>query len=134
MISVAEARKILSTNVSVLAPVSISLTHAAGLTLAEDVLASCDIPAFPQSSMDGYAIAFDNYQNGKLKVVGEVAAGSNNFQTLPPGTAARIFTGAAVPDGVDTVVMQEKIKTEGGMLVIVDDQLQRGFECATQGF
>ena len=72
MISVSEAKKIISENVTVLIPVSLSLHQTAGLTLAEDIYASMDIPAFPQSSMDGYAFSFEGWkQRRKLKIVGE---------------------------------------------------------------
>src|SRR5258705_2259385 len=99
MISVAEAKKIISENVTALTPVSLPLPQSVGLTLAEDVYASMDIPAFPQSSMDGYAFSFNDWQkNKKLKIGGEVAAGSNEAFILPPENAVRIFTVAAVPD------------------------------------
>ena len=92
---------------------TLPLQESAGLILAEDVYASMDIPAFPQSSMDGYAFSFEGWkQRKKLKIAGEVAAGSNEEFTLQPENAVRIFTGAAVPTGADTVVMQEKIKTD----------------------
>ena len=133
MISVAEAKKIVSDNVQALVPVSMSLEQAAGLTLAEDIFASSDIPAFPQSSMDGYAIAFDDYPNKNLNIIGEIAAGSNDFQTISPGNAVRIFTGAAVPSGADTVVMQEKVKTGNGILLIEDEKLQRGTNVRPKG-
>ena len=55
------------------------------MILAEDVYASMDIPAFPQSSMDGYAFSFDGWKkHKKLKIAGEVAAGSNETFTLAP--------------------------------------------------
>ena len=110
MISVSEAKKIIDQNVSCLQPVTLPLQESTGLILAEDVNASMDIPAFPQSSMDGYAFSFDGWkQHKKLKITGEVAAGSNETFTLAPENAVRIFTGAAVPAGADTVIMQEKI-------------------------
>ena len=117
MISVSEAKKIISENVTVLKPVSLPLQETAGLTLAEDVYASMDIPAFPQSSMDGYAFCFEEWKRQrKLKIVGEVAAGSSEEFILQPENAVRIFTGAAVPTGADTVIMQEKVKTiDGGI-------------------
>ena len=68
MISVTEAKKIISENISSLEPVTSTLQNSAGLVLEEDVYASMDIPAFPQSSMDGYAISFNGWkQNKKLK-------------------------------------------------------------------
>ena len=134
MISVKEAKKIISENVSSLEPVILPLQESAGLILAEDVYASIDIPAFPQSSMDGYAFSFQGWkQHKKLKITGEVAAGSNETFTLAPENAVRIFTGAAVPAGADTIIMQEKIKTVNGELIIEDETLQLGNSVRSKG-
>jgi molybdopterin molybdotransferase len=104
------------------------------LVLAEDVYATMDIPAFPQSSMDGYAFSFDGWKkNKRLKIVGEVAAGSNEKFGLAPKNAVRIFTGAAVPPGADTVIMQEKARTENNELVIDDEMLQNGTNVRPKG-
>jgi molybdopterin molybdotransferase len=134
MISVSEAKKIINENSNVLSPVTLRLQQAAGLILAEDVYAASDIPAFPQSSMDGYAFSFSDWQKSKkLKIAGEVAAGSNEAFTLASGNAVRIFTGAAVPAGADTVVMQEKVRTDNGKLIIEDEKLQPGANVRPQG-
>ena len=134
MISVKEPKKIISENVSSLEPVTLSLQESAGLILAEEVYASMDIPAFPQSSMDGYAFSFEGWkQHKKLKITGEVAAGSNETFTLAPGNAVRIFTGAAVPAGADTVIMQEKVKAQNGELIIEDEALQPGNSVRSKG-
>ena len=127
MISVIEAKKIVSENVSSLEPVTLSLQKSVGLILAEDVYASMDIPAFPQSSMDGYAFSSQGWKkHKKLKIAGEVAAGSNETFTLNPTNTVRIFTGAAVPTGADTVIMQEKVQIENGELKFEDETLQPG--------
>jgi molybdopterin molybdotransferase len=134
MISVNEAKKIISENVSSLELVSLSLRESTGLILAEDVYASMDIPAFPQSSMDGYAFSFEGWKkHKKLIIAGEVAAGSKETFTLSPANAVRIFTGAAVPAGADTVIMQEKVKIENGELKIEDEALQQGTSVRIQG-
>ena len=134
MISVQEAKKIISKNVSSLEPVLLPLSQAAGLILAEDIYATTDIPAFPQSSMDGYAFSFEGWKKYKrLKIAGEVAAGSNEKFTLTPANAVRIFTGAAVPAGADTVVMQEKIQVENGELKIEDETIQLGNSVRLKG-
>ena len=134
MITVSEAKKIIPENVSSLEPVTLPLQDSSGLTIAEDVYASADIPSFPQSSMDGYAFSFEGWkQYKKLKIVGEVAAGSNKTFDLSPGNAVRIFTGAAVPAGADTVIMQEKIKTVNGELLIEDETLQPGNSVRPKG-
>src|SRR5450432_270387 len=106
MISVAAAKKIIEENTLALQPKKILLQQAAGLVLAEDIFALTAIPNFPQSSMDGYAFSFSGWQlHKKLKITGVVAAGSKDNHILQPGNAVRIFTGAAVPPGADTVVM-----------------------------
>jgi molybdopterin molybdotransferase len=125
MISVIEAKNIIRENVDTFSPVSLALELAAGLTLAKDIYAPVNIPAFPQSGMDGYALAFKSI--GKPIVLeGEQAAGANLHTKVKPGAAVRIFTGAVVPEGADTVVIQEKSKVENGFLQIEDDKLKQG--------
>jgi molybdopterin molybdotransferase len=134
MITVSEAKKIISENVSSLEPVTLQLQDSLGLTLAEDIYATTDIPAFPQSSMDGYAFSFSGWkQHKKLRIVGEIAAGSDQPFSLTPENAVRIFTGAAVPSGADTVIMQEKVKTVNGELLIEDETLQPGNSVRSKG-
>jgi molybdopterin molybdotransferase len=134
MISVSEAKKLIDQNVSCLPPITLSLQGSVGLILAGDVYASMDIPAFPQSSMDGYAFSFEGWKKHKrLKIAGEVAAGSNKIFTVTPANAVRIFTGAAVPAGADTVIMQEKIQVENGELKIEDETLQQGNSVRLKG-
>jgi molybdopterin molybdotransferase len=134
MISVTEAKRIISENVPSLEPLSLPLQNAAGLILAENIYATTDIPAFPQSSMDGYAFSFEGWrQHKKLKIKGEVAAGSNETFKLAPENAIRIFTGAAVPEGADTVIMQEKVKAVDAELVIEDETIQQGNSIRPKG-
>ena len=127
MISVSEAKNIIRANATALSPITLPLELAAGKVLATDVFAAADIPAFAQSAMDGYALSFAGWQLHKtLQINGEVPAGSAELFLLQPGNAMRIFTGAAVPEGADTVVMQEKVQVEGNTLHIFDDQLRAG--------
>lgn len=125
MIHVQSAKALIAECINPLEPVSISLSDATGLVLAEDVFSQYNIPAYPQSSMDGYAFAFEE---GKLTYVldGEMAAGSNHQFQLKPGVAVRIFTGAAVPRGADTVLMQEKSAIQDGYLQLNELQLKKG--------
>lgn len=123
MITVSEAKDLISQHVKPLKAIQISLGEAAGHLLAQDVYAAQHIPAFRQSSMDGYAFKFDEHQQ-PLPIVGEMAAGSTSAFTLQSRTACRIFTGAPLPEGADTVVMQEKTSIEDGLLLIQDDQLK----------
>jgi len=134
MLSVHEAKEIVNNNSTALAPVKSMLGKAEGQVLAEDVYARVDIPAFPQSSMDGYTFSFEGWkQHKKLKIVGEVVAGANKKITLNSGDTVRIFTGGAVPIGADTVVMQEKARTYDEELVIDDETLQVGTSVRPEG-
>ena len=134
MISVAEAKKLIEQNTKPLQPVKLPLLAAAGKILADDIYASADVPAFSQSSMDGYAFAFDDWrQNPSLTIDGESEAGNNKLFTLSPGTAIRIFTGAPVPQGADTVVMQEMVSVKNNQLFIEDKLIQKGSNVRPEG-
>ena len=134
MISVSEAREIIQKHIAALPSVQMKLQEAVGYQLAADIVALIDIPAYPQSSMDGYAFSFAEWHpDTVLQINGEMAAGSNSKQTIDTKTAVRIFTGAAVPNGADTVVMQEKTSIVNGELHIHDDQLKQGNNVRLQG-
>jgi molybdopterin molybdotransferase len=134
MISVEEAIKIIGENTVALQPVKLSLQLAAGKILAEDVFAKADMPPFPQSSMDGYAFLFSQWGlNKKLMPEGEIVAGVSEKISLAPGKAVRIFTGAPVPPGADTVVMQEKVQIRDGELIIEDEGIQQGANVRPKG-
>jgi molybdopterin molybdotransferase len=110
-----------------LPPVKLSLGQAAGHVLAKDILSPVNIPSFDQSSMDGYALAFRDWQLKKiLTIEGMIPAGSNKKLELKEGFAMRIFTGAPLPGHADTVVMQEKVRIDQGQLIINDDNLSIG--------
>jgi molybdopterin molybdotransferase len=84
--------------------------------------------------MDGYAFSFSDLEANKpLKIKGVMAAGSNETMALSKGNAIRIFTGAPVPDGADTVVMQEKTTIEGDNLYIEDKSLQQSLNVRAKG-
>lgn len=97
----------------------ISLHEANGRILATDLVARLTQPPFNASAMDGYALrAADAAEVGSvLTVIGESAAGHAFAGTVGPGEAVRIFTGAPVPDGADSVLLQEDAeKLEGGRI------------------
>ena len=127
MINVTEAKKMILENANVLPPVKRGLSEAAGMVLAENIYSAINIPAYAQSSMDGYAFRYHDWK-GKtsLQIKGEMAAGSSDTVSLSTGEAVRIFTGAPVPTGADTVVMQEKTKVENDQLYIQDEDLIQG--------
>ncbi len=134
MISVNEAKEIINSSISVLPSIKLSLLEASGYVLAEDVFSTTDIPAFNQSSVDGYTFSFAALESYKrLDLKGEIAAGEKENFVLSPKQAMRIFTGAAIPANADTVVMQEKTTIENGQLVIEDEQLQQGSNFRPKG-
>lgn len=121
-------------NANALTPVKIPLQQAAGRVLAAEVFAVVDIPAFDQSAMDGYALSFAGFELHKtLMIQGEVPAGAPESSLLQGNQAMRIFTGAPVPAGADTVVMQEKTTVNNGQLHILDDQLKTGNNVRLKG-
>lgn len=91
---------------------TVPLADAPGRVLAEDVVAIRPQPPFPASAMDGWAVRAADCP-GLLRIVGESAAGRGYEAMVPAGGAVRIFTGAAVPDGCDAVVIQEDAVREG---------------------
>lgn len=109
-----------------------SLAAACGYVLAEPIISTLDIPNFRQSSMDGYAIRYEDHMN-KLQVAGEMRAGRQTITTLLAGEAIRVFTGAPLPAGADTVVMQEKVFRDGDWLTIEDSQLAIGMHVRQRG-
>lgn len=90
------------------------LNDLSGRILAEDILSHRTLPPFDNSAMDGYALkATDALPGTRLTVVDEQAAGSDIDTVISSGQAVRIFTGAPVPSGCDTVIMQEQTEREG---------------------
>ncbi|SEF87314.1 gephyrin-like molybdotransferase Glp [Bosea lathyri] len=97
------------------------LLDAEGRILAGDVVAGYDLPPFFNSAVDGYAVRFaDLLKQGEtvLPVAGRVAAGALAGCSIGQGEAVRIFTGAPMPDGSDTVFMQEDARREGDKVVL----------------
>jgi molybdopterin molybdotransferase len=107
---------------------SVPLPRALGRVLAEDLVATVDLPPFDNSAVDGYAVrASDIGGEGetRLSIVDRVAAGHSARHRLSAGEAVRIFTGAPMPPGADTVFMQEDCRAEGDT-VVVPPGLKRG--------
>ncbi len=132
MISVDEAKSFILEQVKPLPVQYKPLALAAGATLAEDIFARTDIPAFEQSSMDGYAIRFED-RHLPLTLIGEMQAGTGIQLRIGAGETARIFTGAPLPLGADTIVMQEKAKVNNGLLTVLDNDLAKGLHVRKKG-
>jgi molybdopterin molybdotransferase len=116
MISVEEAlARVLASAEAPLEEEKVALQAAYGRVLAHDLKALRTQPPFPNSAMDGYAIRSADAAStpATLNVVGESAAGRAFEGAVGPGEAVRIFTGAPMPDGADTIVVQEDVSREG---------------------
>ncbi|MGR3378503.1 molybdopterin molybdotransferase MoeA [Salipiger abyssi] len=119
MISVSEALDRLFALVIPLEAEEVPLQQAAGRVLARPVTAKRDQPPFAASAMDGYGVT-EAAPGMRLRVIGEAAAGERFTGSVGPGEAVRIFTGAPVPDGVKTVVIQEDVDRNGDEILITD--------------
>lgn len=105
---------------------TVAVGEGAGRVLAADIVAKIDQPPFRASAMDGYAVRFEDLSSGaRLTLIGEAAAGSPASRAVGRGEAVRIFTGGAVPDGADHVVIQEDTRADGAGVVIARDQARR---------
>ena len=120
MISVAEALERILAAIPRLEAEDVEFTKAAGRILATDVTALRSHPAENQSAMDGYAVRHADLDPlpATLEVIGEAPAGSLFQGTVEQGQAVRIFTGGALPDGADTVVMQEDTERDGDTVTV----------------
>ena len=125
MLNIEEALKAILDHATPLAPVAMPLDEAAGLVLAEDVMARGNVPPFANSAMDGFSVIAGDIQQAsetspvRLRILEDVPAGSVATQPVCPGTAIRIMTGAPLPDGADTVVHVEVTHTEGDDVLIL---------------
>jgi molybdopterin molybdotransferase len=119
MKSIAEALRVMMADLGPLGEEQVALTEAGGRHLSVDIAAAFDSPAFDNSAMDGYAVRADEVAGASkqtpitLQVRGESRAGGAPPAPLQKGTACRIFTGAAMPDHADAVVIQEDTEREG---------------------
>jgi len=114
-VSVAEARELMLSAVPVLGRETVGLAEATRRVLAEEIRSEISIPPEDNSAMDGYALRASDAARppSLLRVVEDLPAGKRSQRKLGPGEAARIMTGAAVPDGADAVVMVEDTAVEG---------------------
>jgi molybdopterin molybdotransferase len=121
LLSVADAlARILASASHPLAPQIVPLAQALGRTLAEPLAARRSQPPFAGSAMDGYAVRAADIRTVpvELRLIGESRAGHGCEETLAAGEAVRIFTGAPLPAGADTIVLQEDVSAEPGQILV----------------
>ena len=122
LLSVAEALARVTADTEPLGTETVSLDEAHGRVLAADVAARLTQPPFNASAMDGYAARADDLTDlpRTLHVIGEAGAGHAFDGTVSSGEAARIFTGAPVPEGADTIVIQEDTTRDGDQVTVLE--------------
>jgi molybdopterin molybdotransferase len=113
----------------------VPLNLALHRVLAESVVSKLDFPHWDNSAMDGYAVLWSDLQAGqdRLQVVSEIPAGVAPTKNIEPGQAARIFTGAMLPTGADTIVIQENTQLVGNELQIIKPAATLGEFVRKQG-
>jgi len=126
LLPVAEALKRIIASAAPLETQIVALADTLGRTLAEDISARRTQPPFPASAMDGYAVRAEDVARVPvtLKVIGTSAAGHGFNGRVNAGEAVRIFTGAPVPEGADTIIIQENTnQLDGAVEVLQSDKL-----------
>ena len=120
LMPVAEALRLVLADAKPLPAEFVALDHVAGRVLAQDVSALRTQPPTAVSAMDGYAVRASDVTKtpAALKVIGEIAAGHPFIGQVAAGQAARIFTGGVMPNGSDTVVIQELTSREGDVVTV----------------
>jgi molybdopterin molybdotransferase len=110
----------------------VELAQADGRVLAEAMISSLDLPPWPNSAMDGYALRLSDWTGEPLSVSQRIVAGTSP-EPLLVGTCARIFTGAPLPEGADTVEMQENAELANDGRVTFTQPLRAGQNVRPQG-
>lgn len=130
MLLVDEAVGIIAARVAPVQEVeTVSLNEADGRILASEIFASLPLPPFTNSAVDGYAVRgsdIPHQTEQAFPVAGRVQAGTSASEAIKPGHAVRIFTGAPMPDGADTVFMQEDVRIDGDGRVVLPAGLKSG--------
>ncbi|EAU41683.1 molybdopterin biosynthesis protein [Fulvimarina pelagi HTCC2506] len=136
MMTVAEAKSLIRERLRPVGGIeTVALYEADGRILAEDIAAPLDLPPFANSAVDGYAIdgaSIPTESEAAFTVSGPVQAGTSP-ERLDAGSAARIFTGAPMPENADTVYMQEDVRLNAGNFVHLPVGLTRGSNARPAG-
>jgi len=127
MLTVEEARRRILDTISVLSPEKLGILDCLGHVLAEDLYATENIPPFDNSAMDGFAVIAGDVKGAsegkpaQLSIIETIAAGCAPTKRLEPRQAARIMTGGMMPEGADSVVMQEATQLDRDKVQIMED-------------
>src|SRR5690349_7087296 len=135
MVTVSEASSIIQEVLFRPSVATVDIADAVGRVLAEEVHADRDLPPFNRATMDGIAIAFSSFTQGRreFQVKGTLPAGVAPFTIENPTQCIEIMTGAVVPDATDTVVRYEDIRVENGKAIISVEDITKGQNIHRQG-
>lgn len=126
MISVEEAQKIILAEIRRIGTERVSLPHALGRVLSEDLVSSLDHPPWDTSAMDGYAVRWNDTAGASrttprtLTIIEEIPAGTLPRKQVHPGEASKIMTGAPVPEGAEAIVKVEETERHGDQVRIFE--------------
>src|SRR5262249_22165121 len=115
---------------------TVPLREADGRVLARDLVATQPVPSFTNSAVDGYALRGDDLPGDSehaFPVAGRLQAGAHSPGSIAPGHAVRVFTGAPLPNGADTVFMQEDVRVDDAGYVRLPAGLKRGANVRAAG-
>lgn len=97
---------------------NVALNMSLGRILAEDIVAEFDEPRFLTASMDGYAVIHEDLSRGKITILGDNPAGSDEKRVVKSGECIKTFTGSKMPFGADTLIQIELVSVEDGTIII----------------
>ncbi|WP_439506131.1 molybdopterin molybdotransferase MoeA [Sediminibacterium sp.] len=132
MITVNEAKQLISSMVKPLSPVSVPLIHASGMVTAEAVFSPIAMPLFTQSSMDGFAIQLKSI-DAIMPIQAELPAGTSNQLELIEGHAIKVFTGGPVPKGADCVIQKEWVSQISNAIQVIQKTDEKGLNIREPG-
>lgn len=122
LLPVADAERLIAERVAPIGGTeTVPLREAVGRVLADDIVAPVNVPPFDNSAVDGYAVRVEDLSREgetRLTIVDRITAGRAASHTLKAGEAIRIFTGAPMPTGADTVFMQEDCRVDGDAVIV----------------
>jgi molybdopterin molybdotransferase len=128
MITVEQALETILGQVRVLGTERVDILRARGRVLAQDIVSGLDVPPLDNSAMDGYAVRHADVATASaekpalLKIMGDLPAGYTSKDILQPGQTLRIMTGAPLPPGADTVIMQENTSSDAATVSILQSE------------
>lgn len=132
MVSVHEAKQIIDTQTILKRAVYELSSDLVGMVLAGDITAQCNVPSFDNSAMDGYAFCFQK-DKASYQITQKIKAGEVSENPIGLDEAARIYTGAPIPMGTDTVIQQEIVSIQEGRISFDPQRIRYGANVRLQG-